>query len=275
MAQSSIDTHKISVRRSCRLHGISLTCWYYLATKKADDELIKEALNRMATNNNTWGFEKMADHLNKGLNKPWGYKRIYRIYRELGLNLRFTRRQRIVRQVPEPLAVPKKINTVWSMDFMHDNLTDGRPYRSFNVLDDFNREFLGAEIDFSLPTNRVILALERLIEWRGKPLSIRSDNGPEFISKTFAKWAKDRGIELIFTQPGNPQQNAYIERFNRTMRYDVLNPNLFSAIAQVQDAVTEWQGVYNHTRPHMALGGYTPIQYLQRHQPLNQPSTND
>ena len=149
------------------------------------------------------------------------------------------------------------------MDFMHDHLTDGRSYRSLNVIDDFNRELLCTEIDCSLPSMRVTKALDQVIEWRGKPAAIRSDNGPEYISRTVKEWAGKHGIELKFIQPGNPQQNAYIERFNRTMRYELLSPNLFGNIEEVQEAATEWAYAYNHDRPSMALNGRTPIQHLQ------------
>ncbi len=126
--------------------------------------------------------------------------------------------------------------TVWNL-----GSTIGRSYRSLNVLDDFNREFLAAEVDLSLPASRVIRALDQIIEWRGKPCAIRSDNGPEFISKELQEWAKTRSIAWWYTQPGNPQQNAYVERFNRTMRYELLNPDLFDSIADVQDATSQWQ----------------------------------
>ncbi len=111
----------------------------------------------------------------------WNHKRVYRIYRELELNLRIKPRKRLVRQVPEPLAAPSAVNQVWSMDFMHDQLADGRSIRLFNVIDDFNREALGIEIDFSLPSERVIRALRQIIGWRGRPKAIRCDNGPEYL----------------------------------------------------------------------------------------------
>ena len=104
--------------------------------------------------------------------------------------------------------------------------------------------------------------LDRLIEWRGKPRQIRCDNGPEYISGTLAKWSADNDVELLFIQPGNPQQNAYIERYNRTVRYDWLSHYLFDSIAEVQDYATKWLWTYNHERPNMALGGYTPKQRL-------------
>lgn len=149
---------------------------------------------------------------------------------------------------------------------MHDQLTGSGSFCSFNVLDDFNRELLGAEIDFSLPAKRVIKALNQIIEWRGKPAVIRSDNGPEYISHELATWAHGNGIVLWFIQPGNPQQYAYVEGFNRTMRYELLNAELFSSIEAVQDAATKWQWMYDHEKLNMALGGITPAQKLAAYQ---------
>ncbi|MES1191794.1 MAG: integrase core domain-containing protein, partial [Steroidobacter sp.] len=127
---------------------------------------------------------------------------------------------------------------------------------------DFNREGLGIEVDFSLPAQRVIRALEQIIEWRGAPNTLRCDNGPEYISGALNEWAQRRGIRIDYIQPGKPQQNAYIERYNRTVRYDWLNQSLFHRIEEVQDAATRWLWTYNHERPNMAIGGITPMQKL-------------
>ena len=148
------------------------------------------------------------------------------------------------------------------MDFMHDQLSDGRNIRLFNVIDDFNREGLGIEVDFSLPSERVIRALDRIIEWRGKPQVIRCDNGPEYISNATAEWAEKRSIRIEHIQPGQPQQNAYVERYNRTVRYEWLGQYLFDTLDEVQDFATQWLWEYNHERPNMALGGITPKQKL-------------
>jgi putative transposase len=188
----------------------------------------------------------------------WNHKRVYRIYRLLELNLRIKPKRRLVREVPQPLAVPDAINEAWSMDFMHDHLGDGRQYRLFNVLDDFNREGLGIEVDLSLPSARVIRALDQIIEWRGRPKAIRCDNGPEYLSGALQEWSARRGIRIDYIQPGKPQQNAYVERFNRTVRYDWLTQTLFGSIEEVQDAATRWLWTYNNERPNMALGGFTP-----------------
>ena len=160
------------------------------------------------------------------------------------------------------MAVPEELNQTWSMDFMHDQLADGRRYRLFNVIDDCNREGLDIEVDFSLTAERVIRALNQIIEWRGQPGIIRCDNGPEYISELLKNWAEVRGIQLEFIQPGKPRQNAYIERYNRTVRYDWLAQFLFDSIEEVQEYATRWLWTYNHERPNMGLGGITPIQKL-------------
>jgi putative transposase len=209
-----------------------------------------------------WGFGLCFLYLRNVKGYHWNHKRVYRIYRELELNLRIRPRKRLKRDKPDALAVPEAINECWSMDFMHDQLGDGRSYRLFNVIDDFNREGLIIEADFSLPAIRVIRALDQVIEWRGKPKRIRSDNGPEYISQLLKDWAKTNDIILDFIQPGNPQQNAYVERYNRTVRYDWLSQYIFKSINQVQEYATKWLWTYNNDRPNMGIGGITPIQKL-------------
>ncbi|SMF21189.1 integrase core domain-containing protein, partial [Desulfovibrio gilichinskyi] len=154
------------------------------------------------------------------------------------------------------------INQSWSMDFMHDQLQYGRNFRLFNVIDDFNREGLTIDVDFSLTSERVIRALDQIIEWRGKP-AIRCDNGPESISHKLQAWAEKHAICLDYIQPGNPQQNAYVERFNRTVRYDWLAQCLFESINEVQEHATKWLWTYNNERPNMGIGGITPMQKLR------------
>lgn len=192
----------------------------------------------------------------------WNHKRIYRIYRELELNLRIKPRKRLVREKPEPLTVPTAINYVWSMDFMHDQLSEGRCLRLLNVIDDFNREALGIEIDFSLLAEQVIRALEQIIRWRGKPAAIRCDNGPKNISGAVQSWAARRRIRIDYIHPGKPQQNAYVERFNRTVRYEWLSQYYWKELEVVQLFATRWMYDYNHDRPNMDMRGFTPKQRL-------------
>ena len=148
------------------------------------------------------------------------------------------------------------------MDFKHDQLSNGRSCRLFNVINDCNREEICIDIDFSLPAECVIRSLDQIIEWRGKPQDIRCDNGPVYISEKLKTWAEKRGIALQYIQSGNPQQNAYIELYNRTVRYDWLAQYLFDNIADVQEYSTRWLWTYNNERPNKALGGITPMQKL-------------
>mgnify|MGYP006406080495 CR=1 FL=1 len=178
MAKRAVEDKGISVRLSCWLFSISQTCYRYQAKLSDENAQIADWLVRLTYNQKNWGFGLCFLHLRNVRGFGWNHKRVYRIYRELELNLRIKPRKRIIREKPEPLTVPERINESWSMDFMHDQLSDGRSYRLFNVLDDFNREGLGIEVDFSLPAERVMRSLDQIIEWRGKPSSIRCDNEP-------------------------------------------------------------------------------------------------
>ena len=147
---------------------------------------------------------------------------------------------------------------------MHDKLSNGRVIRLLNVVDDFNREGLGIEVDYSLPSERVTRVLDQIIEWRGKPDNIRLDNGPELISAQMLHWAKQRKITLLHIQPGKPQQNAYVKRYNRTVRYDWLAQNIYDELEEVQSDATRWLWIYNNERPNMAIGGITPKQKFNK-----------
>jgi putative transposase len=262
MAERAVKERGVSIRLACAMFRISQSCYRYESKTNAENEQIAQWLIRLTDNHRAWGFGLCYLYLRNVKRFGWNHKRVYRIYRELELNLRIKPRKRLVREKPASLTVPSRFNEVWSMDFMHDMLDDGRAIRLFNVLDDFNREALAIEIDFSLPSERVIRALSQLIEWRGKPSVIRCDNGPEYISQATMEWAKERGIHIEFIQPGNPQQNAYVERFNRTVRYEWLSQYHWASLAEVQDHATAWMWSYNNDRPHMALGGITPKQRL-------------
>jgi len=176
--------------------------------------------------------------------------------------LRIKPRKRMSREKPEALSVPKAINQVWSMVFMHDQLETGRNFRLLNVIDDFNQEALAIEIDFSISSLKVIRALEQIINWRGKPKIIRCDNGPEYISSALQTWAENNQIKIEYIQPGNPQQNAYVERFNRTVRCEWLSQYYCKDLEEVQLFATNWMWYYKLDRPKLALGGFTPKQYL-------------
>jgi len=262
MAYKVVSEQGVCIRVACVAFRISESCYRYERKLDAESDEVANWLVKLTDNHRSWGFGLCYLYLRNVKGFKWNHKRVYRIYKELELNLRIKPRKRLVREKPEALTVPLAINQVWSMDFMHDQLEDGRTFRLFNVIDDFNREAIGMEVDFSLPSERVIRELKQIISWRGKPAVIRCDNGPEYISAAIQTWAQEWGIRLEYIQPGNPQQNAYVERFNRTVRYEWLSQYYWSDLAEVQDFATKWMWSYNHDRPNMALGGFTPKQRL-------------
>jgi len=198
------------------------------------------------------------------MGRPWNHKRVHRIYCEMRLNQKPRTKRRLPKRDRQPLGVPDRINAVWAIDFMHDALYGGRIFRTLNVIDEADRDGLGIDVAVSIPGPRVIRFLDQLIEVHGKPAAIRCDNGPELTSQVFTAWAAARGIEVRYIQPGKPDQNAFIERFNRSYREEVLNAHLFEPIADVQEITDDWLRRYNEIRPHDALGSLPPARYREK-----------
>lgn len=229
--------------------------------KESDDEELIAELTTLVEKHVSIGFWQSYHRIRrKGI--LVNHKRLYRIYTTMKLNNRRRTRKRLPARVKQQLFQPTAINEVWSIDFMSDALWDGRKIRLLNVIDDYNREVLTIETDTSLPTDRVIRALSQIGSYRGLPKMIRVDNGPEFISSKLDYWCKENKIILLFIQPGEPTQNAYIERFNGTFRRDVLNAYVFKSIKEVDEITNEWIIDYNYNRPHQALQNKTPMEYL-------------
>lgn len=188
----------------------------------------------------------------------WNHKRIYRVYKQMRLHLRRPAKKRLPKRHRAELYVPRLPDTVWSADFMSDALACGRRFRTFNVVDDFNREALHIEIDTSITSDRLIRVFEQIKTQRGLPQVLRTDNGPEFLGEAFTSWAKNQGMAIQYIQPGKPNQNAYIERFNRTYREELLDQHLFARLEDVREATYWWMIEYNEERPHDSLGDLTP-----------------
>jgi putative transposase len=257
------NKHKISINRSCNLCKIGRASYYYNPQKSAIDNEIEIQLKILAKKHPRWGIEKMGHYLrHKG--NMWNFKRFRRIYCELGLNLRIKPRKHFGKTEPVKLLQPLKKNLYWSIDFMTDTLMSGTKFRTFNVLDDYNREGIGIKVAFSIPASRVTAYLDTLAKTRGYPENIRVDNGPEFISGHFKEWAKLNNITIHYIQPGKPAQNAYIERFNRTYREDVLSSYLFNSLEEINLITHEWLYGYNKERPHQSLGNLSPIAFANK-----------
>ena len=264
LAATAVTQKGVSVALACRTFGVSETCYRYSPKLDQENGRIVDLLVGLTQARRNWGFGLCFLYLRNVRGHCWNHKRVYRIYCELELNMRIKPKKRLKRETPEALSVPDAPNTVWSMDFMADCLEDMRAFRLLNVVDDFNREGLGIEVDFSLPAERVTRTLDRIIEWRGTPLAMRVDNGPEYISGCLHQWAERHGIAIQHIQPGKPQQNAYIERYNRTVRHEWLDQYMFATIKEVQDYATDWLWTYNNDRPNMGIGGITPAQKLKQ-----------
>lgn len=249
---------QVPVSRSCAAVGLSRAAWYKSSGDRLQrDQEVIDALLRVVEDHHRWGFWKSYRRLRLD-GHPWNHKRVYRVYCDLGLNHKRRTKKRIPSRHRQPLETPAVPNEVWALDFMHDSLYVGRRFRTLNVLDEGVREALDIEIDTSLPGERVIRVLERLRTWRGLPKAIRCDNGPELLSQVFVDWCRRHQIEVRYIQPGKPNQNAFIERFNRTYREEVLNCYLFEDLDQVREMTHWWIIEYNERRPHDALGGLPP-----------------
>lgn len=251
----------VSVRLACEVAGISRSVYAYVPNRP-DDEALIDAILALVERHPRWGFPKLRKRLRK-LGYRWNHKRIYRVYLELRLNMRRKTKRRLPTRHPRPLRVPDSANVCWSMDFMSSVLRHGHRFRTFNIVDDFNREILAIDVNSGITAERVLMTLERIGAWRGFPAIIRVDNGSEFTSGAFVEWARERGIEIDFIEPGCPYQNSYIERFNRTYREDVLDLYLFETLQEVREVTDAWIDLYNYERPHDSLNDMTPMEYLE------------
>jgi len=257
------EAHGVSIVRGCAALRLARSAYYQAPQdwQVLDAEVI-EALNQLVQAHPRWGVWKYTARL-RVLGHPWNHKRIYRIYRQLGLNHPRRTKRRLPTRPSLPVFVPEGPNEVWSADFMSDALYHGPRFRTFNIIDDYNREVLAIEIDTSLRAERIIRVLERLKAERELPHMIRVDNGPEFLAQSLQDWGKANRVLIYHIQPGRPTQNAFIERFNRTYRSEVLNLYLFRSLEDVREITSRWIRVYNDLRPHEALQGAAPCTYYK------------
>jgi putative transposase len=241
------------------LTGIGRSSCRYPAGGREDDEL-RQRLRELAGERRRFGYRRLTVMLGR---EGWrvNHKRVYRLYCEEGLAVRRRQRKRLKAAGRMPLALPRQINQVWTMDFTHDQLASGRKFRTLNWMDGYTRESPRIEVETSLPGLRVVRVLEEVARERGYPQAIPVDNGPELISRVVDQWAFEHGVELHFIEPGKPTQNAFIESFNGKFRDECLNENGFLTLQEAREKIARWRRDYTQVRPHSALGYQTPEEF--------------
>jgi putative transposase len=253
-----IAAHGFSQRRACRLIGLDRTSCRYRSRR--DDRAARERLRALAAERRRFGYRRLGWMLaREGI--VMNLKKLYRLYREEGLAVRRRRGRRRAIGTRAPLALPQAANQRWSLDFVADQLTNGRRFRILTVVDDFTRECLALVPDTSLPGQRVVRELDWLMATRGRPAVIVSDNGTELTGNAVLRWAAEHRISWHYIQPGKPVQNAFVESFNGRLRDECLNENLFDTLPAARALIEAWRVDYNTVRPHSRLGNLPPAIY--------------
>lgn len=257
--QHVIEIAAVSQRTACRFLGYARSVIRY-QTVRPERTVERERLRALADERTRWGYRFLHRLLlREGFRHNW--KLTYRLYREEGLHVQRRRRKRRAARIREPRPATEAANQRWSMDFVSDAFSSGRRFRALTIVDDHTRECPAIEVDTSLPATRVIEVLERLRASRGLPQQIVVDNGPEFRSRMLDQWAYARGVQLVFIEPGKPVQNAFVESFNGTFRFECLDAHWFRNPTDARGIVETWRRDYNEVRPHSSLGGRTPAEF--------------
>lgn len=257
-----MKVHELSERRACKLADLDRSTFQYEKTTGEDDAL-REELKVLAGKRRRFGYRRLGILLEReGFYA--NHKKVFRIYTEEGLSVKRRRGRKRAVGTRAPMLMPTGSNQRWSLDFVSDALSDGRRFRTLNVVDDFAREALTILVDTSISGTRVARELSRLIETRGKPKMIVSDNGTELTSHAILKWAKKADVEWHYIAPGKPTQNAFVESFNGRFRDECLNEHLFDSLKDARRIIEAWRIDYNTDRPHTALGGLSPYAFMRR-----------
>lgn len=261
-AVRQLQRRGLSERQALRLVGMSASPLRYRPRDDGNSRL-RERLTELAGQHRRHGYRMLHNRLSI---EGWAInvKRTYRIECEQGLAVRKRRRKKLPVLERQPLVRPLQPNEVWSMDFVLDELTNGRRVKTLTVVDDCSKEAVQIAVDTSIPALYVTRVLDQVKAERGQPKVIRTDNGPEFAGRAMQAWAASNGVELRFIQPGKPVQNAYIESFNSRFRDECLSQHWFASLSHMRSVVANWREDYNHHRPHNTLGYVPPAVFAAR-----------
>jgi len=251
--------HGMSERRACRVLTVDRASVRYEAARP-DDGPLRERLKALAQERRRFGYRRLHVLLRRE-GQVVNRKRVQRIYREEKLTVRRRGGRKRALGERRPMETPVAANQRWSLDFVSDQMTDGRRFRILAVVDDCTRECLTLVPDTSISGRRVARELTAIIAWRAKPTTIVSDNGTELTSNAILAWADERKVGWHYIAPGKPQQNGFIESFNGRLRDELLNETLFRSLPHARAALEAWRRDYNHERPHSKLGWMTPRDY--------------
>jgi len=257
------ETFGLSQVRACNVIGIHRSTFRYRSTRE-DDPVLRERIKALATTHKRFGYRRIHWRLTRREGFKVNHKRVYRIYKEEGLKVLRKKRKKSLSAARLALDAVLRPNQRWTMDFVEDALASGRKLRTLTIVDEYSRECPRIEADSSLPGARVVRVLDELMATRGKPESLLVDNGPEFIGKALDLWSYNNGVTLHFTRPGKPTDKPHVESFNGKFRDECLNENYFLSVHDARRIIENWRHSYNHDRPHMALKGLTPMEFLER-----------
>ncbi len=253
------ERYGVSERRACRVVGIGRSSVRYRPTGRPDEAALRQRLRELAGERKRFGYRRLHVLLGRE-GVAVNHKRVERLYRDEGLAVRRRARKRLATVERVPLLLPTGPNEQWSLDFISDALSWGRRIRMLAVVDTVTREALAIEVDTSLPGERVVRVLERLVRERGAPRAIVLDNGPELTGRALDQWAYERGVQLRFIVPGKPMQNAFAESFVGRLRDECLNEHWFTSLSDARRTIETWRRDYNGVRPHSSLGYRTPTE---------------
>lgn len=253
----------LSLRKACRLIGLSRTSYGYSPKEKPDEPIIRAKLKELAQKRKRFGCPRLHVMLRRGGFKI-NHKRTERLYKEEGLSLRVKRRKKMAATLRAEVPRPTHPSHIWSMDFLKDALSDGRKLKALPIVDEYTKKSFRIEVDTSITGARVVRILNEIAPVEGLPEIIIIDNGPEFIGRALDEWAYRRGVKLFFITPGKPVENMYMESFNGRLRDECLNLHYFTSIDHARQVIEEWRVDYNTERPHSSLDDLTPEEFIQQ-----------